>query len=73
MPALIKYADFNGNVDLSCFEQQIFFLGKFDPKNQNCLFKMKNVTYTNSDMESPIVTFIYPALDLKLSLGQSWF
>ena len=41
------------------------FNGDFGQKNHNCLFMVKVITYTNSNMLNLIVTFICPALDMK--------
>ena len=38
---------------------EIPFLGKCGPKNQNCHFKLKFCTYTNSNMQSSMVMFIF--------------
>ena len=35
------------------------FLDKFDPKNQNCQFKLKFGTQTNSNMQNSMVVFIF--------------
>ena len=32
-------------------------MGKFGPKNQNCQFKLKFKTKTNSNMQNPMVVF----------------
>ena len=32
----MEYAEFNGDVHFFCFEPEISFWEKFDPKNQNC-------------------------------------
>ena len=36
-----EYAEFDGDVQLSCFGLEIPFFGKFGPKIQNYVFKMK--------------------------------
>ena len=46
------------------------FLGKFAPKSQNCLFKMKFGTRTNSDMQNSLVMFTFSVFDWKYFLGQ---
>ena len=38
---------------------EIPFLGKFGPKNQNCHFKLKFGTNTNSNMQNSMVMFIF--------------
>ena len=40
---LLKYAEFDKNVHLSCFQRETPLFGKVGPKNQNFLFKMKVV------------------------------
>ena len=47
------------NVYLSSLVQKRPFLGKFGPKNQSCLFKMKFAFKTNSNMLNLIVMFIF--------------
>ena len=44
---------------------EIPFLGKFGPKNQNCHFKLKFGTYTNSNMHNSMVMFILSVFDWK--------
>ena len=48
----------------------MLFLGKFSPNNQNCKFKLKLGTYTNSNMQNSMVmfTFSYPNLVRKIKL-----
>ena len=46
------------------------FLGKFDPKNQNFLFKLKFGTRTNSDIQNSLVMFTFSVFDWKYFLGQ---
>ena len=41
------------------------FLGKFGPKNQNYQFKLKFVTWTNSNMQNSIGVFIFLVFDQK--------
>ena len=41
------------------------FLGKFDPKYQNCLFKVKFDTKTNFNMKTLMVVSILSVLDWK--------
>ena len=43
------------------------FLGKLGPKNQNCQFKLKFGTYTNSNMQNSMVVFTFSVLDQKQS------
>ena len=46
---------------LSVFDQS--FLGKFGPKIQNCLFKVKFDTKTNSHMQNSMVVSIFSVLN----------
>ena len=46
------HTEVNGTVNLICFRQEISFLGKFGPKNQNCQFKLKFGTQTNSNIQN---------------------
>ena len=48
-----------------CFWLEMPFLGKFGPKNQNCHFKLKFGTYTNSNMQNSIVMFTFSVFDWK--------
>ena len=41
------------------------FFGKVGPKNQNCWFKLKVGTYTNSEMKSSMVLYTFAVLDRK--------
>ena len=49
---------YNGGVYFFCLRPEIPFSGKFFPKNQNCPFKLKISTYTNSNGQNSIVVFI---------------
>ena len=44
---------------------EIPYLGKFGPKNQNCHFKLKFGTYTNSNLQNSMVMFILSLFDRK--------
>ena len=48
-----------------CFWLEMPFLGKFGPKNQNCHFKLKFGTYSNSNMQNSMVMFILSVFDWK--------
>ena len=41
------------------------FLDKFGPKNQNCHFKLKTGTKTNSHMKNTMVMFTFSVFDRK--------
>ena len=44
---------------------EIPFFGKFCPKHQNCHFKLKFGTYTNSNMQNSMAMFIFFVFDRK--------
>ena len=48
IPSLIDYVDFNGDFQFCSLRQEISFLGKSGPKNQNYHFRLKVGTWTNS-------------------------
>ena len=50
--------------DFFSFRPEIPFLGKFDPKNQNCQFKRKFGTWTNSNMQNSMM-FTFSVFDHK--------
>ena len=56
---LIRICRIQWCCSFSCFWVEIPFLGKFGPKNQNCHFKLKFGTYTNSNMQNSMVMFIF--------------
>ena len=43
------------------------FLGKFDPKNKKCQFKLKFGTQTNSNMHNSMRMLTFPVFDRKYS------
>ena len=47
------------------FQPEILFLGKFGQKYQNCQFKLKFGTETNSNVQNSMVVFILFVLDWK--------
>ena len=47
------------------FWSEVPFLGKFGPKNQNCHFKLKFGSQTNSNMQDSVVLFTFSVLDWK--------
>ena len=55
----------HAQVRFSCFPREIPFLGKFGPKNQNCQFKLKYNTQTNSDIQNSVVPFSFSIFDWK--------
>ena len=60
-----EYAEFNGDVEFSCFRLELSLLGKFGPKIQNCLFKVNLDTQTNSNMPNSMVIFTFFCFFLK--------
>ena len=58
---LIRVCRIQSGCSLFCVRRETPFLGKFGPKNQNCQFKLKFGTKTNSNMQKSLVglTFFY--------------
>ena len=56
---LLEYPEFNGGVHFLCFWPEISFLSKFGPKIQNCQFKLKFGTETNSNKQNSMVLFTF--------------
>ena len=71
-PSLIWIAEFNGDVYFLRFQPEIPFLAKFGPKNQNCQFKVKLDTETNSSMQISVVMFTFHVFGWKYFFGQIW-
>ena len=65
VPRLIRICRTHWCYSLFCFWVEILFLGKFGPKNQNCHFKLKFGTYTNSNMQNSMVMFSFSVFDRK--------
>ena len=55
----------NGDIHFFRFWLEIPALGKLGPKNQNCQFKLKFGTYTNSNMQNSMVEFVLFVLHWK--------
>ena len=51
------------------FSQEMHFLGKLGPKNQNCQFKLKFGTKTNSNMQNSIAMFTFSVFDWEKKLS----
>ena len=51
---------------LSGFYQRLLFCGKFGPKIQNYLFKVKFGTKTNSNMQNSMVMFTFFVFKLEI-------
>ena len=54
-----EYTEFDGEVQIFSFEQQMHFLGTFVTHIQNYLFEMKLGAKTNSNLKSLMTMFIY--------------
>ena len=63
----LDYTELNGGVIFFCFRLEKPFLDKFDPKNQNCQFKFKFGSWTNSNMQNSMVVFTFSVLPRKYS------
>ena len=61
----MKYTKFNDGIHFFYFRIQMHFLGKFGPKNQNCEFKIKLRTQTNSNMQISVILFTFSAFGRK--------
>ena len=61
------YAQFNGGVHFLYLKVEIPFFGKFGPKKQNCQFKLKFGTETNSIMQNAMVMINFSIFDWKCS------
>ena len=66
----MKYTKFNGGIHFFYFRIQIHFFGEFGPKNQNCEFKIKLRTQTNSNMHISVILFTFSAFDRKYFFGE---
>ena len=44
---------------------ETLFLGKYFSENQNCQFKFKFGTWTNSNIQNSMALFTFPYLDRK--------
>ena len=54
------------------FRPEICFLGKFRPKNQNCLLKVKFGTQTNLNFQNSMVLFTFHYRPEIPFFGQIW-
>ena len=55
------------------FDRKNSFWANNGPKNQNYQFKLKFVTYTNSDMQNSMVMFTFSAFDWKCPFWINFF
>ena len=58
-PLLIRICRIQWQCFFICFRPKTPFLGKFDPNNQTCQFKLKYGTYTNSNMQNSMVMLTF--------------
>ena len=56
----------------SDFDWKYSFFGKFGLKSQNCKFKVKFDTWTNSNMQNSVAVFTFLVFDQKCFFGQIW-
>ena len=59
VPRLIWTCKIQWSGSVFCFDQKYLFWGKFGPKNQNCQFKLKFDTKTNSNTQSSLMIFTF--------------
>ena len=70
VPRLIPtHVELNGDVHFFVLDQKHTFWANLAPKFQNCLFKLKFRTSTNSNMQKSMALFNFSALDQKHHLG----
>ena len=60
--------EFNSEFTFSVFNQKYFFWTNLVQKNQNCQFKLKFGTYTNSNMHNSMLVLTFSVLDLFLQV-----
>ena len=65
-PILSEYTGFDGDNHLLWFTSEVPFLGKFCPKIQKCLFKLKFDAFTNSNKQNLMVMSSFSFLILFL-------
>ena len=65
----MEYAAFDDDVQIFSFRLGLPFFGKFGPKRQNCLIKMKLGAYTDSNMLNLMVMFNCHVLDQEYPFG----
>ena len=62
----VRFAsDRDVDTNFFCFEMKTPFSGKVGSRNQNCMFNMKYVAYTISNMPNSMRMFIFPILEQK--------
>ena len=72
LPAtLIRVSSFDDIHFFFCFRPEIRVLGKFGPRNQDCLFKLKPDTSTNSNILNSLLMLIFSDLDQKNSAWEN--
>ena len=62
---IFRNSKFHGDVYFFHYPPEKPFLSKFDSNIQNCQFKLKPGTQTNSSNQDSMVMFIYSVLDRK--------
>ena len=67
---VFNYAASYGGVDFLCFRLEIPFLSKFVSKNQNCQFKLKFSTRTDSNMQDSLVMFTFSVFNWIYFVGR---
>ena len=65
VPRLIRICRFNSGIYFFRFWLKLPILCKFDPKKQNCQFKLKFGIWTNSNIQNSMVLVIFSVLDQK--------
>lgn len=61
----MEYPKFDGGLHFNWFEQKTPVLGKFGPKRQNYLFKMKSSATIMSNMLNMMAIFKFSVLGCK--------
>ena len=64
----LEYVKFDYDVHFAYFTPEITFTGKFGLKNQNCLFKLKFGTWTNSNVPHSMVVDTFFCFRPELSI-----
>ena len=67
-----EYAEFIGDTNFFCFQLVTLFLGKFVPKNQNCVFKLKFGSLTNLNMQNSVEMLTSLFQTGNTLFGQIW-
>ena len=54
-----------------CFRLEVSVLGRFGLNSQNCQFKLKSGTYTNSNLQNSLVNLLFLFSTGNTSFGQT--